>query len=117
MIAAIGKFLLAVAMGAVAIIAAICAVTGRWPSMVVVESRLPASECSFAFSDGFTWDVDLNPGQERFWLFVLGRPEKVAATCGVGSQKVERIHYFCSEAFRQNVVVSAEDRPDPCIAR
>ena len=82
MIAAVGKFLLAVAMGAVAIIAAICAVTGRWPTMVVVQSRLPASECSFAFSDGFTWNVDLKPGQERFWLFVLGRPEKVAARPG-----------------------------------
>lgn len=117
MIAAVGKFLLAVAMGAVAIVLLICAVTGRWPSMVVVETRLAASQCSFAFSDGFTWDVALKPGQERFWLFVLGRPEKVAATCRVGGHKIERIHYFCSEAFRQNVVISAEDKPDPCIAR
>jgi hypothetical protein len=117
MISAIGKFLLAAAAGAAILIVIICAVTGRWPSMVVVENRLEAATCSLAFSDGFTWAFDIKPDQERNWFFVLGRPEKVEIACTVGEQTINRLHYFCDQDFEQKIRITADETPILCLVR
>lgn len=117
MIAAIGKFLLAVVVGSAAVVVLVCSVTGRWPSLVVVENKLAAAECSLAFSDGFTWNVALNEGQERYWLFILGRPEKVEFTCAADGRSVAQTHYFCGAAFRDRIVLSEIEPRSPCVDR
>jgi hypothetical protein len=117
MISAIGKFLLAAAAGAAILVVIICAVTGRWPSMVVVENRLEAATCSLAFSDGFTWAFDIKPDQERNWLFILGRPEKVDIACKAGELSIERQHYFCDQDFEQTILITEDETPILCLVR
>lgn len=117
MVSAIFRFFLAVAGAAVALGVVMCAVTGRWPTVVVVESKLEDARCAFAFSDGFTWEVELGQGQERFWLFALGRPDRANIACRSATRMIERTHYFCDSAFEQRIRLTEDAAPVLCLAR
>lgn len=57
------------------------AITNRWPTAVVVRNEVEDASCAIAFSDGFTWDMDLRRGEEKFWLFIFGPPDYADASC------------------------------------
>lgn len=59
----------------------LAAVTNRWPTVVVVRNEVEDATCAIAFSDGFTWNIDLRRGEEKFWLFVFGSPDSADASC------------------------------------
>ena len=57
------------------------AITNRWPTAVVVRNDVEDATCAIAFSDGFTWNIDLRRGEEKFWLFIFGAPDSADASC------------------------------------
>ena len=77
----------------------------------------PGRQCTLAFSDGFTLNVDIKRGQERNWLFILGRPEKVDIACKGGDLEIARVHYFCNDAFEQKIRITADETPILCLVR
>lgn len=95
MIAATARFLLAALAGTAGVIIAICAITGRWPAVVTVRNDVEPVTCALAFSDGWTWNVDLAEDQKKFWIFLLGKPDSVDVACKAPTDTIAFRRYFC----------------------
>ncbi len=114
MIAATVKFLLAAVIGAAGILVVICAVTGRWPVMITVRNDVERVSCALGFSDGWTWDVDLDEDQKKFWIFVLGKPDSVDVACKAPTEVIAFKHYFCGPRSEYVLTISPRKALNDC---
>lgn len=72
----------------------LAAITNRWPTAVVVRNEVEDASCAIAFSDGFTWSVDLRRGEEKFWLFIFGPPDNAKAICSTPTRVFQDVESF-----------------------
>jgi len=113
-IAATAKFLLAALVGTAGVVIAICAITGRWPAVVTVRNDLEPVSCALAFSDGWTWTVDLEEDQKKFWIFLLGKPDSVDVACKAPAEAIAFKHYFCGPGSEYLLTLSSRPESGDC---
>lgn len=94
----------------------LAAITNRWPTAVVVRNEVEDASCAIAFSDGFTWNIDLKRGEEKAWLFVFGPPDSAEASCSTPTRVFHDVEGFgCggnpSAAFMEKFNIR-EEGPD-----
>ena len=114
MIAATARFMLAALVGTAGVVIAICAITGRWPAIVTVRNDLGPVSCALAFSDGWTWNVDLDEDQKKFWIFLLGKPDSVEAVCKAPAETIAFKHYFCGPGSEFLLTISGRRATSEC---
>jgi hypothetical protein len=113
-IAGFVKFLLAMLVAAAGVLVVICAVTGRWPAIITVRNDVERVSCALAFSDGWTWDVDLEEDQKKFWIFLLGKPDSVDVACRTPVESIAFKHYFCGPRSEYVLTVSPKAGVNNC---
>ena len=90
------KALIAVAAVAICGWLLTCTLTNRWPMFLFVKNDTEDARCSFAFSDGFTWNADFRSGEEKFWLFLFGEPYAMQGTCPTATESIRVGYAWCS---------------------
>ncbi len=95
----------------------LASITNRWPTVVVVRNEVEDARCAVSFSDGFTWNIDLRRGEEKFWLFVFGPPDSAEASCSTPTRTFHDGKSFtCGGqppfAFEEKFIIEADSRLD-----